>query len=177
MYSKIIINTLLIIALFVLQFAFVSGLPVWFGSANLIIIVLIFIIGMGKINIALWWLFGLGFLMEIFSFAPFGIIFISLALVFALAYALLMNYFTDRTLYSFLAITLLSTTAYDLSLYLLNGLVGIIMRMETGIAINTLFWLNRLQGLITNLVLVFITYYLINYLSRNLKPVFLIRKK
>ncbi len=177
MYSKIFFNLILIITLFILQFAFVSGLPFWFGSMNLIIVVLIFILGIGNVGIAVWWMFALAVLMEIFSFMPFGIILISLALAFTLATVLLMNYFADRTLYSFLAITVITTSVYEVLLYLLNYLSAFILRNDVSFILNSGFFIQKLGGLLMNLLVVFIFYYIINYLSKNLKPVFLIRKK
>ncbi len=177
MYSKIFFNIIFILFLFILQYAFISGLPWWFANINLILIFLIFILGMGKINIAFWWMFGLGLLLEIFSFMPFGIIFISLGLAFILAYILLINFFADKTLYSFLAITLITTMLYEFLLYLLNYLVGFVARSNVNFAVDARFFLQKFEGLILNLLLVVMAYYVINYLSRNLKPVFLIRKK
>ena len=177
MYSRIIINIIFLLSLFVLQFAFVSGLPGWLNSTNLVLIVLIFLISMDKAILAFWWLLGLGFLMEMFSFLPSGVIIVSLSLVFLLVYTLLINYFTDRTLYTFFAITLIATLAYEMLLYSLNYIIAFMTRGDESFGLNASFWLQIMDGLAINLILVFLFYHTVNYLSKNLKPVFLIRRK
>jgi hypothetical protein len=155
----------------------VSSLPAWFANVNLVIIALIFIVGMGRSVLAFWLMLGVSFLMEIYSFMPFGIIILSMTVAYAIAYALLTYYFADRTLYSFLAITMISVFLYELFLLFFNYLINFLSRNGIEMSVDRWFWLSKFQGLAVDLILVLMIYHVINYLSRNLKPVFLIRKK
>ncbi len=114
MTAKIITNIILIISLSVVQIALVSGLPAPAGNLNLALVVLIFILGFSGFNFAAWWAVGVGFLFEIFSFLPFGAFLIGLSLTVIIANWLLNYFFTNRSLYSFLALTGLATVIYGL---------------------------------------------------------------
>ena len=77
-YGKIIINLILILILFILQFSFISGLDGILSKINLVIIILIFILVLFGLKYALIWSVCLGILFEFFSFFPFGFYLFSL---------------------------------------------------------------------------------------------------
>ena len=65
MYGRIILNIVLIFSVIVVQVAFISGLPGWFGSINLVIVTLIFILALSSFSLALLWSVGFGLLLDI----------------------------------------------------------------------------------------------------------------
>lgn len=162
-------------ALSALQIAFISGLPGWFSSLNLILVVLIFILGFVGFEAAMWWSLGTGLLLEIFSFLPFGIYLISFCLTMAIANFLLNYFFTNRSLYSFLALTALSTLAYEL---LVN--LAAFFFLEAGgrfFLMRSSFWSLVLEQIILNLLFTIFLYYVVHFFSRNFRPEFLIKNK
>lgn len=174
MIIKIITNIILIISLGVVQISLVSGLPGMASNLNLVLVVLIFILGFSGFNFAAWWAVGLGFLLEIFSFLPFGAYLISLSLTIIIANWLLNYFFTNRSLYSFLALTGLAAVIYELIINLF-----VLIFVETNSAASLVagnFWFSMLEQIGLNLFLTLIIYYIIYFLGRNLKPVFLIKK-
>lgn len=174
MTVKIITNIILIISLSVVQIALVSGLPAPAGNLNLALVVLIFILGFSGFNFAAWWAVGVGFLFEIFSFLPFGAFLISLSLTVIIANWLLNYFFTNRSLYSFLALTGLATVIYEL---IINLFILIFAEASSAAAIaDSDFWLSLLARIGLNLLATFIIYYIIYFLGRSLNPVFLIKK-
>lgn len=175
MAAKIIINTLLIIGLGVLQVSFISGLPGLFGGFNLALVVLIFILGFGNFNLAIWWAVGMGFILEIFSFLPFGTQLMALSLTIIIANFLLNYFFTNRSLYSFLALVALATVIYEL---VINFLLLIFAQAENYFFLTSWdFWASIFEQIGLSLLITFFIYYLIHFLGRNLKPVFLIKSK
>jgi len=173
MIAKIITNIILIISLGVVQISLVSGLPGMANNLNLALVVLIFILGFSSFDFAAWWTVGLGFLLEIFSFLPFGIYLFSLSFTIVIANWLLNYSFTNRSLYSFLALTGLATVIYEL---IINFFVLIFIEINSSASMAASnFWFSILEQIGLNLLLTFIIYYIIYFLGKNLKPVFLIK--
>jgi len=177
MYSKIIINIFLIISLYIVQVSFISGLPTFFRHLNLVIVVLIFILGLTNFKLALWWSMGIGILFDIYSFAPFGIYLISLLATVLLANFLLSNFFTNRSLYSFLALTFFAYLGYEFFIYFFNYFTHFFTHQDFVLNLGKNLWLNELSQLIVNLFVVLIVFYLLGFVSSRLKPVFLIRRR
>lgn len=177
MYRKIVLNIVLAIILAIVQIAFISGLPSWFSNLNLILIVLVFILGLIGFQSAWWWSLGLGILMDIYHFLPFGIFLISLSSAILLTNFLLTNFFTNRSLYSFLALTTLAGIFYNIILYFLSFISNFFNISGVFIKINSGVLVNELRGLAVNILAAIFIYYFLNLISARLKPVFLLRSK
>jgi rod shape-determining protein MreD len=173
MYSRIFINFLLIIGLVLLQISLVNGLPVIFKNINLIIIALVFILGLGSFNLAFWWAVGSGFLLDLFSFMPFGINLFCLLTALLLVNFLLTNFFTNRSLYSFLVLNFFYTLIFRFFLITSNYLADSFVKKDFAINYNLNFFIDELSALILNFIIVVIVFYLLSFLSSRFKPVFL----
>ncbi|MDD5071207.1 MAG: rod shape-determining protein MreD [Patescibacteria group bacterium] len=174
MYLKIFLNLILVYVLAVIQVSFVAALPLGMSNLNLILIFLIFILMLSGFRLSLGWAAGAGFLLDAYSFSPFGVYLISLFFTVLLANFLLANFFTDRSLYSFMALTFFSTLFYSLLFYFLVYLFSF-----PEIKINFLragdFWSALVYQLFFNLLSVFLLFYIVSFASKRLKPVFLER--
>ena len=169
MKIKIIFNLISIIFLVILQISFISGLPGMAANLNLILVILIFILGFSGLELAAWWAVGAGFLLEIFSFLPFGAYLVSLSLTIFIAKFLLNNFFTNRSLYSFLALTGLATIIYRVIIYFF-----VLFFAQIDLIFDSNFFIAILEQVGLNFLLTFIIYYIIYFLGRSLRPVFLI---
>jgi hypothetical protein len=176
MYLKIAFNLLTIIFLVMIQFGFVSALPGVFCDINLLLIALVFVLFLFGTEIASGWTISLGFLKDAFSYLPFGLFILSFALSFFLAYFLLNNFFTNRSLYSFLALCASTIVGYKLVLYLLSLTFRFFGMTDLNLSIGKAFWLNEGVSLFLNLALATVIFYLINFLSKRLKPAFLLKR-
>jgi hypothetical protein len=175
MIAKIIINILLIIGLGAAQMAFISGLPGPFNNLNLVLVILIFILGFTSFNFAVSWTMGMGFMLEVFLFLPFGVYLVSLILMIIIASFLLDYFFTNRSLYSFLALVFLSTIIYEL---IISSLAFIFMGTDANFFPASLdFWQAILKQIGFNLLATVFIYYLVHFFGNNLQPVFLTRNK
>ncbi|MDD5291028.1 MAG: hypothetical protein PHZ04_02820 [Patescibacteria group bacterium] len=174
MYLRIFLNLILIYILSVCQVSFIAALPLGMSYFNLILVAIIFILTLSGFRLSLWWALGAGFLLDIYSFFPFGVYLISLFFTVLLANFLLANFFTDRSLYSSIALTFFSTLFYSLLFFLLAFLFSF-----PEIKISTLagkeFWLALGYQSFFNLLFVFLLFYIVNFASKRLKPVFLDR--
>ncbi len=177
MYTKVIANILLIIITTAIQISFISGLPVFLNNFSLVLVILVFILALGNLKLSLWWAIGIGFLLDIFSFLPFGVLLISLSLAMIIVNFLLTNFFTDRSLYSFFALITLFTLFYE---FILNIINYFIMSFDSEVIlfiINKNFWSNLFSQVVLNLIAVLIIFYGINFISNKLKPAFLVKRK
>lgn len=176
MYYKAIANTLLIFILSAIQLSFISALPGYLNDLNLILVILVFVLGLWGLNLALWWAVGIGILLDIFSFYPFSVFLISLSLSVIAVNLLLVNFFTDRSLYSFLGLTVFFTLLYN---FILNTFFYFLPLADARTALFILdakFWINLFARIILNLIATWIIFYVINFVSNKLKPAFLIKK-
>lgn len=173
MYSRIFINFLLLIGLVIIQISFINGLPTVFKNINLIIIVLVFILGLVGFNSAFWWAVGAGLFLDIFSFLPFGINLLCLLATLLLINFLLTNFFTNRSLYSFLVLNFFYTLIFRFFVISLNYIVDSFAKKNFAIHYNLNFLINESSALILNFILVVIIFYLLSFLSVRFKPVFL----
>ena len=176
MYIKIILNILLIMALAVVQLSFVSGLPGWLKFLNLILIALVFVLAVADLKLALWWGLGAGLLLDIFSFQPFGIYMVCLGLTLLAANFLSKNFFTDRSLYSFFALIFFSSFIFEFFFIFLNYLAQPSGGGEVAF-LNYNFWSSFLKQTIVNLAAVAVIFYALNFISKRLRPVFLVRQR
>src|SRR3989338_11148688 len=168
MAAKIIVNILLIITLGIAQISFISGWSAPYSDLNLVLVILIFILGFASFNLAVWWSFGVGFILEIFFFLPFGAYLISLILTIIIANFLLDYFFTNRSLYSFLALVALTTAIYEL---IINSISLIFLEANKYFFLADFdFWTAILKQIGLNLLLTVFIYYLINFFGRNLRP-------
>ncbi|MDO8668086.1 MAG: hypothetical protein Q7K35_03235 [bacterium] len=175
MIAKIIANILFIIMLAIAQISFISGLPGVFADLNLVLVILIFILGFTSFNFAAWWSLGIGFMLEVFFFLPFGAYLVSLSLTIIIANFLLNYFFTNRSLYSFMALVALSTIFYEL---IINSISLIFFENNKYFfLVDAHFWILTLKQIGLNLLFTVFIYYILHTFGRNLRPVFLIRNK
>jgi len=175
MYGKIIFNIVLIIALAILQLSFFNSLPGWFSGFNAAIVAIIFILALGNFSLAFWWAVGLGIFFDVYSFSPFGFYLFSLVGMAVITNFLLVNFLTNRSLYSFMVLTIFALSSYKIFLYILNYLFKFFGANDLDLVIDMNFWLNEFKSLFVDLIAVIVVFYLVNFMSKKLKPVFLIR--
>ncbi len=175
-FRKILLNSILILILALVQTGFISGLPSWFGNFNLSLIILLFILVMGGLNLSLWWVIGTGTLLDIFSFEPFGTHLFSLVLTIVIVNFLLVHFFTNRSLYSFLALTFFGSLFYEFFSNSIGYFLSLILNKVSFLVLDERFWTGELKQLILNLFGTLILFYAFNFLSVKLKPVFLIKR-
>ncbi|MEK7097948.1 MAG: hypothetical protein AAB906_03815 [Patescibacteria group bacterium] len=175
MYGKIILNIFFSIFLVAMQLSFVSGLPSVFSNVNLVLVSLIFILAVGDLKFSIWWVAGTGLLMDVFSFLPFGTYLLSLAAIALLIDLFLKRLFTNRSLYTFLALTAIATVSCSLFVKSASYLMHFFSRDGYLLILSRKFFMNELDQLVLNLILVAVIFYFFNILSIKLKPVFLMK--
>ncbi len=185
MIIKTIINLILLTLITIFQLSFISGLPEPMTNLNLIIVVLIFTIAFNKKK-TIWFFVFIGFLFDIYSNNIFGFFTLLWPLIFLFSSFLATSFFTNRSLYSFLGLTLFATLFYNLAINLANYTLFHLIRWFTDVftdyidmsffLFNQDFWLNIFYSIVINLVTVFLFFHIINFVTHKMKPVFLFKK-
>ncbi len=174
MAIKIIVNIILIVILAIIQISFISGLPGIAGDVNLVLVALIFILGFSNFGLASLWAAATGFLLEIFSFLPFGAYLFSLSATIIIANFLLKYFFTNRSVYSFLALSGFASAVYGLAVYFFISVFSLVNPSAEIADENFLFSIPK--QICLNVPLAFVVYYIIYFFGRSFKPVFLVKK-
>jgi hypothetical protein len=177
MYLRFFWRLSIILLLVLLQITFVSGLPDGWRELNLVIIFLIFFFEFNSGKGFFWWSILVGFLFDLYFSGFFGFFVIFWPLVFLFASILSVNFFTNRSLYSFLGLAFFTYFFYYL---LFNGFFYLFKLFSSNKAglflLSKNFWLQLGEGLVVNLLAVALIFYLTNLISDRLKPVFIIKK-
>lgn len=173
MFLRITINIFLLFAVFVFHLAFVKSFGSWFSYFNLGLVALIFVLDFSGFFWSMCWALGLGFLFDIFYFHPFGIyIFCFLILVFT-SYFLFIRFFTNRSLYSFLALTLIATLVFEIFYHLIVYIVNFYTWTGNFYLWSGEFWNIFFKSAVVNLVAVILLFNIFNFVSNRFNAVFL----
>ncbi len=176
MYFRIITNLIFIVFLAAIQITFVGNLPFYFNNINLLIIVLVFVLVLGGLRLALTWAVGLGILFDFYYFLPFGSFVINLFLTSLLTYFLLRNFFTNRSLYSFLALGFFANISYNIILFLIIYLNSFLTKTSSSLSFNINLLKLELMQIILNSLVIIMGFYLINFITYRWRPVFLLKE-
>ena len=173
MYYKIIINFLLIGFLVIFQLSFIRTLPGWFMYLNIIIVFLVYIVSLAQPRTIWWWVIGTGALLDFLAFTPFGFHLLGGSVMAVVVYYLKNSYFTNRSLYSFLALTVSATLSYGLLLGLLNIISALVVSAPLDMFTSQFFWLAQSRVIIMNLIFSVLFFYLITIFTKRYRPVFI----
>lgn len=176
MYYKILINIILIILLAVFQFSFISSLPFYLKYINLEIIALIFILNLLDYKYVFWWAIGFGLFFDVISFSFFGINLIAYSAVITGLNYLFINYFTDRSFYSFSILTVIGILLFKIIISSLTVLMAP-DKLINFLLIKNMIWPSLFLDIGINLLAMAIIFYISSTLLKSLNPAFLIKKK
>jgi len=169
MWQKYLGYGVLILGIYLLQQSWLVNLP-YLRYANLYIVIptlALFIAN--KKTVALWYL-GSALLLDLSSFQNFGLYLIIFFVIMLVSLLTLENFFTNKSLYPFILLVLLSTLFYDLYWHL-------ILNWPAPLIINQNILLLEIKKLGVNLVLGLIIFTITTWLNLSLQSVILIKRK
>jgi len=168
-FTKIIV----IFLVAVIQLSFISALPGIFSYFNLIALTLVLFLILYDLKIAFYLALFFGFLSDIHSSIFFGLNIICWILAIIITNFFLLRFFTNKSIYSFISLTIITIIFYELpKVFLLFSIDFIIKDTPRQIIIIKDYFLNISQEILINAVVMFILFYFINYFSKRLQPVF-----
>jgi hypothetical protein len=143
-----------------------------FNQITIILPAVIYLMVVFNLNRALWWAVAGGFLLDLFSVLPFGSSAVALVIAVAAMRQLFIRFFTNRSLYSLVFLTMLGTIIYKCVTICL-GFVPVIL--GDGIQLfyfNFYFFKNFLALVVANIFVVSAMFFVTNLFSKRLKPVY-----
>ncbi|HPT08126.1 MAG TPA: hypothetical protein PLE28_00280 [bacterium] len=159
-YFKIFGFILLALILFLIQFSGINSWSGFWARCDLILFFIIWLFIFRDFKVSILFSFIIGIIMDIFSFYPFGLYTFSFLLTIVLANFFWQNLFTNRSIYSFLVVSLFITIFYNLFSYFLIYLVN---KNSLGISwFGGNFWLNLLLEIVWMFFGVIISFYFLN---------------
>ncbi|MDD4902082.1 MAG: hypothetical protein PHE24_03015 [Patescibacteria group bacterium] len=177
MYLRLFFKLVLVIALVILQIAFISALPLWLRGLDLVIIFLVFSLEWSGGYKTIWWFFLIGLFFDLYFPLWFGFFIFLWPAIFLFTSFLAKNFFTNRSLYSFFGLTFFATIFYYFVFNLVFYSAGFFSENKAAFfPLVKNFWLRLADGLVLNLLAVAVLFYLTNLISDRLKPVFIIKK-
>jgi hypothetical protein len=162
---------LLIIVISILQLAFGSGFGFLVGRINLVLVALVVLINFIKFDFLMIFAVAVGFILDVYSALPFGIITLSLFSTVVVGQFLFLNFFTNFSFYSLIILGFISVFVYHLFLLLMIsflyffGLSDVWPQAE--------YFINIVWQFLTAFMLLVLSYYFINLISRKFNPNFL----
>ncbi len=168
------LKVIAVIAVFIWQISFVSSLPWPWFYFNFIIITLVTLLLVADFSAVSWAALLSAVLLDIYSADFFGLNIISLLGAAVVTYFSLLKFFTNRSLYSFIFLTLIATTSYEIfkaSLQWLAHFIG--SNGQTQFIFSRYNFIHWGYEAAANMVAILIIFYLINYFSRRLKAFFI----
>ena len=177
MFKKIgqfIFSFLLFTMVALVQNSFIFALPPFFNQVNLVLIVAVFTLFFFDFRAAVFASVFLGFWLDIFSFNFFGLQMIVLFLAVLLAHWILTGWLTNRSLYSFLLLMLITTIGYNLA----NGFLQYLsVYNQSNFFFNSShFWLELAYQSFWSMLAALLMFSLAGLATRRLKPFFLEKK-
>jgi len=163
MYKKYLISFLLIIATFIIHQSLVLNLNWQFNFWPAILIFILFIF---KEKTALVWGISIGYLLDHFSYIPFGVNLVILFLMISVVYFLIKNILTNRSVLSLLILTLVGTLIYDGLYLVVSGWLIKEVELESIIRLNLS---GILLQIFANLILVFVLFLIVIKFTKRLQ--------
>jgi len=162
------------ILLFLLQQSFLTAAPLFFPYINLILIYCISLLIIVNADFALYNTLFFGILSDVYSPNLFGLYTISLMFSIFLAHIFLRQLFTNRSIYTFIFLTIIATLSFQLCHQIILLTANIFtMRTTFSVFFSQRYFLSMLYENIANVVVISIIFYVVNYFSFKLKTFFI----
>jgi hypothetical protein len=150
----------------ILQLAWINLWPNTWPQPDLILVTLIFWLFAVGWSETKWWVVGTAAILGIISFYPLFFYVILWLLLFYCLYYLLFKIFTNKSIYSLIALMVLGTVGQYLGLMLLSHDWS-----------APLWWLIFSKKIIANALVTGIIYYLLRWRDKRLVPFFMVKGK
>ncbi len=171
------IGAIIIYLLFILQTSFISVLPFPFSYFNIIIVSLVLGLLLLQFEDILLAVLITGILLDIISWYFFGLHTSGLIFTLIVTYFFLVYFFTNKSVYSFIFLTLIATITYEFYQVGIMAIAKFITKEETySFAFSLSYFRNLTIELLLNTVFIIIAFYFITYFSSALYSVVLRRK-
>lgn len=170
---KNFLNIFFIILILILQISFFSSF-VYLSSFNLILCFLIFYCVIISYEKSLFLAAIFGMLLNIFTSHSFGIILFSFVLTLLLVNFLFHALFTNKSLYTLVALNTIGTISFNLLIIIFNYLAYFMKLTNLNIIIDSDYLIRIVIQIVSGIVFLSLLFFIYSSISKKLKSVFLL---
>lgn len=174
MYQKILF-LLAVIILMVIQISLINPLSSGLVPLNLVLLLLALFVFQLELIPLLWWSLILGALVDLSSTFPFGTAMVIMIMTSLSLHFLFKNFFTNRSLYTFVLLTMIGTLIYNLLFYL-GALLFYSLNLLNYFPFPRNFWSGLLWQTILNIFIAFILFLIAHFIGKRFQKQFLVTK-
>ena len=171
--KRIFLFIFLIILSSLIQIGLLNSLDDWGNRINLILCLVVFITIIFNYSSGLWAAFIGGLILDLYSPLTFGIFTLIFLIIAILANFLFTNFFTNKSLYSLLALGGLASILYGLLFYIFVYLLFVSNLSDTYFLLDIVWLKNLMNQIILNSIILILFFIFVNKLSKRLKATFL----
>lgn len=168
---RIILAIAAFLSLAIIQRSFIWALPQPFSSISLPVIILMSYLMFSHWDRAWPALIIFGLLLDSLSFHVLGLDAVALTLSFLAGEFLLKYWLTNRSLYSFVALTVLVTLAYHIIMIIAAFLLSY-RDQSFSLLFQESFWTSLAYETVSSIIAIAIIFYISNSISKKMKPFF-----
>ncbi len=175
--AKITVILIILLIGSIFQISFLPSLGYPIDNLNLIISIIIFITAIISYKMGIWLAFGFGLILDLYSIYPFGLLAIALILTVIGLNLFFDNFFTNRSLYSLLALGIIGTFIFNAMLAIFNLLNFISNPVDNNINfLNITFFYNFSWQIGLNLAILALMFLSLDSINRKLRSNFILGK-
>lgn len=171
--KRIFLFIFFIILLSLVQIGLLNSLGDWGKNINLILCLVVFITIIFNYSQGLWSAFLGGLVLDLYSPLIFGIFTLVFLIIAILINFLFTNFFTNKSLYSLLALGGFAIIVYNLLFFVFVGLLFVFDLRGTYLILDINWLKNLMSQIILNFIVLALFFIFINKLNKRLKAVFL----
>ena len=171
MWYKYIFWSILVVIAALAQVSFSSSQNLILSNFNFLLAVLVLLVNLARFDKVIFFLIIGGTILDIYSSVPFGFFLLSYLLVAVILEILFKNFFTNRSFYSLIILGVIAVLFFNGIFLLLSGIAYSLGWSEY--FTNWSYLAAAGWQLADSLVFLTAAFFLINYLSKKFKPVFL----
>lgn len=175
--KRAIITGVSIILLILFQLNIINFIGDLSFYLNPLLIIIILVSLLYSLRLGLIWALAGGFLIDLYSIQNFGTHVITFVLMIILVHLLFKKFITNRSFYSFLFLTIISTIFYHLILMTITPLLHYLNFAKYTFILNSKFIILILIQILLNSVIITIIYLIISSLGGHLKTNFITKEE
>ncbi len=170
---RIILKILLFFLVAIIHLSFIPSLPGIFSCLNIVILTLVLVLILYNFKLAAYLSLFFGFFIDTYSFGFFGVNLFSLILTIITTNFFLHRFFTNKSNYSFIFLTVIAIFSHQFFKALFLFIINFVTKnISYRLIFSGHYFLNLFYEVIINAAVMFVLFYGISYFTGKLKTMF-----
>lgn len=167
---------LIILILNIIQVSFLNLASDGIAIVNIMILFLVTLVFSLELIPFLWWSLVTGVIIDLFSPFPFGTTTIVIITTSIILQFLFKNFLTNRSLYTFVLLSMTGTLVYNFLLFAASYLLYSLNINQFYLLYGSRFWIGLIWQIVFNTIIAVIIFFSLRYITNRFQKQFLISK-